>query len=69
MPVTGSRFCTEPLPKLRWPTSSARPWSCSAPETISEAEALKRLISTTTGMSAGLKNGFLLFGFAIYLFS
>ena len=47
---TGIIDCTEPLPKLRVPTITARLWSCSAPATISEAEAEPELISTVKGM-------------------
>ena len=42
--------CTEPLPKDRVPMIVARLWSCSAPATISEAEAEPPLISTTIGL-------------------
>ena len=42
--------CTEPLPKERVPTAIARFWSCSAPATISDAEAEPPLISTMTGL-------------------
>ena len=31
--------CTRPLPQLVWPTTRPRSWSCTAPVTISEAEA------------------------------
>gem|GEM_PF-4354693 len=41
--------CTEPLPKVRVPTMLARLWSCSAPATISEAEAEPVFTSTTSG--------------------
>ena len=41
--------CTEPLPKLRVPRMVARWRSCSAPATISEAEAEAPLTSTITG--------------------
>ena len=41
--------CTDPLPKVGVPISTARLWSCSAPATISEAEALPAFTSTTTG--------------------
>ena len=37
---SGMMVCTEPLPKLCVPITMARPQSCSAPATISEAEAL-----------------------------
>jgi hypothetical protein len=37
------------LPKLVVPTTSARSWSCSAPATISLAEALPPSVSTTIG--------------------
>ena len=42
--------CTEPLPKDRVPMMVARLWSCSAPATISDAEAEPPLISTTIGL-------------------
>src|SRR5277367_6574159 len=42
--------CTEPLPNERVPTSVARLWSCSAPATISEAEAEPPLIRTISGL-------------------
>ena len=45
----GMTVCTEPLPKLSVPMMMARPWSCRAPATISEALAEPPLISTTTG--------------------
>ena len=38
-PRSGMTVCTEPLPKLVTPTSSARLRSCRAPATISAAEA------------------------------
>jgi hypothetical protein len=36
---SGMIVCTEPLPNERVPMTAARLWSCSAPATISEAEA------------------------------
>src|SRR5712675_1897521 len=42
--------CTEPLPNERVPTSVARLWSCSAPATISEADAEPPLIRTISGL-------------------
>ena len=42
--------CTEPLPNERVPRRVARWWSCSAPATISEAEAEPPLISTMSGL-------------------
>ena len=42
--------CTEPLPNERVPISVARLWSCSAPATISEADAEPPLIRTITGL-------------------
>src|SRR5829696_9656006 len=42
--------CTEPLPNERVPSTVARLWSCSAPATISDAEAEPPLISTTNGL-------------------
>ena len=47
---SGIRVCTEPLPKLCVPTTTARLWSCNAPATISEAEAEPALIRTVIGM-------------------
>src|SRR6266478_4420530 len=38
--------CTDPLPNERVPTNVARLWSCSAPATISEADAEPPLIKT-----------------------
>ncbi len=38
----GITVCTEPLPKLWVPSRTARWWSCSAPETISDAEPSRR---------------------------
>ncbi|MNN88511.1 hypothetical protein D3C81_2062060 [compost metagenome] len=49
---SGSTVCTEPLPKLVVPMTTARFWSCRAPATISEAEALPPLISTTIGTAS-----------------
>ena len=46
----GMMVCTEPLPNERVPTSVARLWSCSAPATISEAEAEPPLINTISGL-------------------
>src|SRR3546814_10856396 len=45
----GSTVCTVPLPKEELPTSTARPESCRAAATISEAEAEPPSISTTIG--------------------
>ena len=42
--------CTDPLPNERVPIRVARLWSCSAPATISEAEAEPPLISTISGL-------------------
>ena len=39
--------CSEPLPKVCVPSTTARLWSCRAPATISEAEAEPALTSTT----------------------
>ena len=47
---SGMMVCTEPLPNERVPMMVARLWSCSAPATISEAEAEPPLINTTSGM-------------------
>jgi hypothetical protein len=52
MPVSGPSgrtVCTEPLPKVWLPMMVARLWSCSAPATISLAEAEPSLTSTTSG--------------------
>ena len=43
--------CTSALPNVVSPTTSARSWSCIAPDTISEALALLRLTITIIGMS------------------
>ena len=48
---SGMMVCTEPLPKLWVPSTTARPQSWSAPATISDAEALPWLTSTTIGKS------------------
>ena len=40
---------TDPFPKVWHPTTTARPWSWSAPATISLALALPRLTRSTTG--------------------
>ena len=50
---SGMIVCTEPLPNERVPTIVARLWSCSAPATISEAEAEPPLTSTTIGLAVG----------------
>ena len=42
--------CTDALPNDRVPRMVARLWSCSAPATISEAEAEPPLISTISGL-------------------
>src|SRR3982751_2620134 len=47
---SGMMVCTEPLPKVRVPIRVARLWSCSAPATISEADADPPLIRTTSGL-------------------
>src|SRR4051812_17343427 len=49
LPGSGITVCTEPLPKLREPTSTARRRSCNAPATISLDDAEPLLISTTIG--------------------
>jgi len=46
--------CTSPLPKLVWPTTSARSWSWRAPVTTSEADAVPSSMSTTSGIASGL---------------
>src|SRR5690349_3462303 len=48
------RFCTEPLPKERWPTINALPRSFMAPDKISEADALYSLTSTIIDMEGGM---------------
>lgn len=48
-PPSGTTDCTESLPKERVPTMAARPWSCSAPTTISLAEGMAPFTSTTIG--------------------
>ena len=47
---SGMIVWTEPLPNVRVPTKVARLWSCSAPATISEADAEPPLINTMTGL-------------------
>jgi hypothetical protein len=42
--------CTEPLPNDLVPSTIDRRWSCSAPATISEAEAEPPLIRITIGL-------------------
>src|SRR3990172_3794502 len=49
--VSGMMVWTDPLPKVCVPRTMARPQSWSAPATISEAEALPWLTSTTMGKS------------------
>ncbi len=46
---SGRIVCTEPLPNVCVPMIVARWWSCSAPATISEAEAEPPFTSTTIG--------------------
>ena len=41
--------CTNPLPNVGVPTSTARSWSCSAPAMISAALAVPPFTSTTIG--------------------
>ena len=48
---SGKMVCTEPLPKVVSPITTARSQSCSAPETISAAEAEPASTSTTIGTS------------------
>ena len=43
--------CTDPLPKVCVPITTPRPQSWSAPATISDADALPWLTSTTIGKS------------------
>src|ERR1700749_186848 len=50
-------LCTEPLPKLVMPRMVARLWSCSAPDTISDADAVPPLTSTTTGLPSAMSPG------------
>ena len=52
--------CTEPLPKVLLPRTTARRWSCSAPATISDAEADPPLTSTTIGAPLRMSAGFAL---------
>ena len=47
-PASSCHCWTVPLPNDRCPTSVARPLSCSAPATISLADALPRSMRTTT---------------------
>ena len=42
--------CTKPLPKVFWPTNTARLLSCRAPERISLALAEPSFTSTTMGL-------------------
>jgi hypothetical protein len=44
---SGNNVCTEPLPKVRLPTTRARLLSCSAPASTSEALAEPASTSTT----------------------
>src|SRR5687767_1876863 len=48
-PDSGNSVWTEPLPYVVRPSTSARSWSCSAPATISDADALFGSTSTTIG--------------------
>ena len=50
-PSSGRMVCTDPLPKVLAPSTSARLWSWRAPATISEALALPPFTSTTMGKS------------------
>ena len=54
---SGSTVCTEPLPKVRLPTTRARPWSASAPASTSEALADPASTSTTTGAPSSRSPG------------
>ena len=51
---SGSISWKTPLPNVRVPTTVARLRSCSAPVTISDADADWRLTSTTTGTVLGI---------------
>src|SRR5262249_42239323 len=46
--------CTEPFPKVCVPSTTARPWSWSAPATPSEAQALPAFTRTTIGESGAV---------------
>ena len=46
---SGRIVCTEPLPNVCVPMTMARLWSCSAPATISDADAEPPFTSTTIG--------------------
>ena len=54
---SGMMVCTEPLPNERVPITVARLWSCSAPATISDADAEPPLISTTIGLPSVMSPG------------
>ena len=45
----GNSVWTSPFPKVGTPTTTARSWSCRAPEMISAALAVPSLTSTTIG--------------------
>ena len=50
--------CTRPLPKLRWPTTTPRSTSCTAPDTISEALAWSRVrLGVRSGVASGVGVG------------
>ena len=49
--------CTDPLPKLCCPIITARLWSCSAPATISDAEAEPPFTNTTIGAPFNTSSG------------
>ncbi len=48
---------TSPLPRVRVPTSTARPWRRSAPATISAAEAVRAFTSTIIGTPGSVPSG------------
>ena len=48
--VKSTGLCTNPFPKLRLPTTTARSKSCRAPATISEADALRSFTKITNGI-------------------
>ena len=54
---SGMTVCTDPLPNVRSPISVARPWSRSAPATISDPDAEPPSTSTTSGAPASASPG------------
>ncbi len=55
--LMGMMVCTEPLPNVFVPMTIARPLSCRAPATISDAEAEPPLTSTTMGAPSSVSLG------------